>query len=48
MGVCKLEPQMLDDSCAWQWPSPLSAGHNHRKVQRFTSFIITRFLQNYA
>jgi len=48
MGACKLEAQMLDDSCAWQWPCPLSAGHCQRKVQRFTSFIITRYLQNYA
>jgi len=33
MGACELEAQMLDDSCALQWPCPLSAGQSEKSAK---------------
>jgi len=47
MGVCKLETQMLDESCALQWPCPHSEAHTEKcKGLHFLSLHVN--LQNYA
>jgi len=41
MAACKLEAQMLDDSCTWQWPCPLSAGQSQKSAKVYIFYHYT-------